>query len=225
MQFFGSRVSTRIHLALESPTPSPMKKSHIPLSLFVLVTQAKAVTLLSEPFNTPSGDFVTGWTEIGSNLYGGVGVEHQTGPENDYQAYFQTGDGPNSAGIYRDLGVAGTAGETITIGFDFIGVTYQSGLYSGVFTASLWDGTPGGTLLGSYVPTNPGLGVIAPESFNVLLSSTTTNNLFVQFNAASAGGAFQQPRLDNVLVTVVPEPSVALLGGLGLFGMLRRRRA
>ncbi len=202
-----------------------MKKAIFSVSTILLAAQAGAVTLLSDPFDTPSGDYVTNWTEIGNNLWGGVGVEHQSGAPTDYQAYFQTGEGSNSAGIYRDIGINGSAGETITISFDFIGVSYLSGLYSGVFTASLWDGTPGGTLLGSLVPTNPGVSVISPQSFNVVLSSNTANNMFVQFNAASyGGGSFQQPRLDNVLVTAVPEPAAALLCGLSLLGLLRRRR-
>jgi MYXO-CTERM domain-containing protein len=203
-----------------------MKISATALSFLFLAAQAGAVTLLSDPFNTPSGDYVTSWTETGNNLWGGVGVEHQSGAPTDYQVYFQTGEGSNSAGIYRDLGVTGSIGETITISFDFIGNVSSGALYSGVFTASLWDGTPGGTLLGSLTPTNPGVSVISPQSFNVVLASNTASNLFVQFNAASyGGGAFQQPRLDNVLVTAVPEPAAAFLGGLGLLGLLRRRRA
>lgn len=199
-----------------------MKATIVPLGLVLLASHASAATILSEPFNTLSNDFVTGWTETGSNRWGGVGVENtQNGSA---QVYFQTADGVDaSAGIYRDLGVTGSAGETITISFDF--GSSNGTTYAGVFTASLWDGTPGGTLLGSYVPTNQSAGVVVPFSFNVVLGSNTASNLFVQFNAASSGSlGFEQARLDNVLVTSVPEPAAALLGGIGLLGLLRRRR-
>ena len=199
-----------------------MKKTIVPITI-LLAAQVHAATLLSEPFNTESNDFVTGWTEIGSDRWGGVGVENtQNGSA---QVYFQTADGVNaSAGIYRSLGVNGSAGETITISFDF--GSSNGTTYAGVFTASLWDGTPGGNLLGSYVPTNQAAGVVVPFNFNVVLASNTASNLFIQFNAASSGSAnFEQARLDNVLVTSVPEPAAALLGGLGLLGLLRRRRA
>jgi MYXO-CTERM domain-containing protein len=200
-----------------------MKKTATSLTFLLLAAHAGAVTLLSDSFDTTSSGFVTNWTEIGTDLWGGVGVENtQNGSA---QVYLQTGDPANGwAGIYRDLGVTGTAGETITISFDFIGAAGSP--YNGVFTASLWDGTPGGTLLGSLVPTNPAASAISPQSFNVVLSSNTSANLFVQFLAAdnTSTGAFEQARLDNVLVTAVPEPAAALLGGIGLLGLLRRRR-
>lgn len=202
-----------------------MKKKIIGFASLLLAAQAGATTtLLSDAFNTTSSGSVPGWTEIGSDRWGGVGVENtQNGSA---QVYFQTADGVNAtAGIYRSLGVTGNEDDTITISFDFGSSTGTT--YAGVFTASLWDGTPGsGTLLGSYVPANQSPGVVVPFSFDVLLNSNTAGNMFVQFNAGSSGGgAFEQARLDNVLVTSIPEPSAALLGGLGLLALLRRRRA
>lgn len=199
-----------------------MKSTIISISSLLLAAHAGATTiLLDDKFDTISSGSVPGWTEIGSDRWGGVGVEFQNGSNS---VYFQTADGVNAtAGIYRDLGATGTDGDTITISFDF---GSSPSVYTGVFTVSLWDGTPGGTLLGSYVPANQLANTIASFSFDVELTSNTVSNLFVQFNAGSSGSAsFEQPRLDNVLVTVVPEPASALLGGLGLLGLLRRRRA
>lgn len=203
-----------------------MKTHATALCFIALAAHAGAVTILSEPFNSTSSGFVTGWTESGDDLYGGVGVEHQSGGPTDYQAYFQTGDFSNaSAGIFRDLGVAGSVGQTITVAFELIGAVGSP--FAGAFTASLWDGAPGGTLLASLVPVNPAATVISAQSFNVTLTSNTVGNLYVQFNAADDGssGGFQQARLDNVLVTAVPEPAATLLGALGVLGLLRRRRA
>lgn len=46
------------------------------------------------------------------------------------------------------------------------------------------------------------------------------------YTESNGGSAFQLDNvvLDNSLSTVVPEPSTALLGGLGLLALLRRRR-
>lgn len=49
-------------------------------------------------------------------------------------------------------------------------------------------------------------------------ANPTINNLFI---ASNAGAGFD---LDSMSLTVVPEPSAALLGGLGMLAMLRRRR-
>jgi MYXO-CTERM domain-containing protein len=129
------------------------------------------------------------------------------------------------AGIYKSTGVTGSINETITISFDLLGRS-DSAVYTGTFTASLWDGVPGvGTQLVSNVPVNPAAGITSAISFSTTLVSNTAANLHVAFNAGVSGnGAFQQAIIDNVLVTAVPEPSVALLGGLGMLALLRRRR-
>jgi hypothetical protein len=120
-----------------------VKKHIIPAAFLLLAANAGATTLLSNTFETTSSGSVPGWTEIGTNLWGGVGVEYQ------------------------------------------------------------------------------GANVSAPFSFDVPLTSDTTGNLFVQFYAAtSSAQADQQPRLDNVLVTSIPEPTAALLGGLGLLTLV-----
>lgn len=196
-----------------------MKPKLLLLPLAVLLTaHAGAATILSDTFSTDIVGSVPGWTETGSNLFGqGVGVEGGN-------AFFQI-DAASIAGIYKDTGIMGLLSETITIAFDFRGKN-NAEVYTGVFTASLWDGVPGvGTQLGSNVPVNPAAGVTSPISFGTILGSNTASNLYVAFNAGVSGnGNFQQPLIDNVLVTSVPEPSAALLGGLGLLALLRRRR-
>lgn len=53
-------------------------------------------------------------------------------------------------------------------------------------------------------------------------SGTSVYVMWADDNASSADATLA---LDNVRWTAVPEPSVALLGGLGVLGLLRRRRA
>lgn len=50
-----------------------------------------------------------------------------------------------------------------------------------------------------------------------------TNSLSIRFTNTQPTGN-PQFRIDDVSLIVIPEPSTALLGGLGLLGLLRRRR-
>jgi hypothetical protein len=60
------------------------------------------------------------------------------------------------------------------------------------------------------------------------ISPTVANggNLFFRWSGADVGGSGSRDEfaLDNISITAVPEPSAALLGGLGLLALLRRRR-
>ncbi len=197
--------------------------------------QSQAMTILSDSFPTASSGMVTGWTETGDNLFGGIGVEananHPGGVGSGNWAYFQTNN-TSSAGMFQSTGVGGTIGDMIAVNFD-LGGNAGGNLYTGQFTVSLWDGSPtgGGNQLNSLVAPDPASGTSSPITLSTTLTSNTTGNLFVQFNASntSAGnggnGAFNQAIIDNVLVTQVPEPSAALLGAFGALALLRRRRA
>ncbi len=59
-------------------------------------------------------------------------------------------------------------------------------------------------------------------------SATALNNqsiVAIRFDDFDRDTGNNSMRIDNVLVTAIPEPSAALLGGLGLLALLRRRRA
>ncbi len=55
------------------------------------------------------------------------------------------------------------------------------------------------------------------------ISSAGTQELFLRFSNYRPADTQSWSALDNI--TIVPEPTAALLGGLGLLGLLRRRRA
>lgn len=56
--------------------------------------------------------------------------------------------------------------------------------------------------------------------------SVTSSELLIRFTAVGPSGGTGNLHLNRMVVqgTVVPEPAVALLGGLGMLGLLRRRR-
>jgi hypothetical protein len=49
-------------------------------------------------------------------------------------------------------------------------------------------------------------------------------NAFMTFSSINDTGVFGGGTFDNLSVTLIPEPSAALLGGLGLLALLRRKR-
>lgn len=49
-------------------------------------------------------------------------------------------------------------------------------------------------------------------------------DLWIRFTGNDGSGTDAGLAIDDFSMTVVPEPAIALLGGLGLFGLLRRRR-
>ncbi|MFD0894301.1 hypothetical protein KBB96_09820 [Luteolibacter ambystomatis] len=209
---------------------------NIPLHCIIaagLAAQAHAAVILTDNFTaagTTNGSIVN-WTETGANLFGGIGTEaaakHPGGTGSGIWAYFQTNE-TSAAGMYRSTLTSGLAGDTITLTFDFGGNT-NSDLYTGTFTVSLWDGDPtvgGSTQLASLTPVNPASGAVSPITLQTTLVSNTAGSIYVRFNAGvtSPGSGFDQPIIDNVVVTLVPEPSACLFGALGLSVLLRRRR-
>jgi len=65
-------------------------------------------------------------------------------------------------------------------------------------------------------------GAWAEYTFNFTATATTTR--IGIYNSYKTGDTVHSINVDDVSVTAVPEPSAALLGGLGLLALLRRRR-
>lgn len=114
--------------------------------------------------------------------------------------------------LNRNIGIEppdSAATENITLSGLVNGTTYQIQ----AFVDS--TGTNGQTISGSATMNSlPGqyvVGTFTADSTSQVLSVTTTSGGFGVINALTIG-------------TVIPEPSTALLGALGLLGLLRRRR-
>jgi hypothetical protein len=89
---------------------------------------------------------------------------------------------------------------------------------------------------GTYLNSNSGNGLTndAFTDFSVQYIATGLESqlgedikitLRADFNGSDGGAGAIATAFDNVRFEVIPEPSAALLGGLGLLALLRRRRA
>jgi MYXO-CTERM domain-containing protein len=121
---------------------------------------------------------------------------------------------PTFAPLYQDIGTLdGTSNITLT--FDYVRFGTSP------LNVAIYNGASFDTVLGT---ATYAAGAIGSKSITVnnVAGATAIRIGFWQgtYNGSVAAG------LDNVAVSVtaIPEPSAALLGGLGLLALLRRRR-
>lgn len=207
-------------------------KSKTPLALFFLVyANAQAATLAG--FTFPASDALEPTTVAGNLTVSDLAITSGTISTNiTFGSYF-----PNEPYVQGNSGwtsstQTGAKAFTITItadpGFEFsIDNVFFRGYATGAGPAAI------GFAIGS---TNL-FAVDAPSSSLVVVDETVSGQtgltsavISIQgwdndSRTTSGGGDF---RIDDVeisgTVTAVPEPAIALLGGLGLIGLLRRRR-
>jgi hypothetical protein len=160
--------------------------------------------------------------------------------------------GPNNTGNFTDFGDGlrrgisgfdGTNRSLVNLPASFA-ANYALGL-EGTF-AGLWapvengthtfvataNGSPGGSTAGSYTMNVAlaDLGLSPGDSFDFVGTYLNPGNAFRSDEAFGTGIGSENPGYDPVTFTgaltytTVPEPSVALVAMLGLFGFLRRRR-
>jgi hypothetical protein len=128
--------------------------------------------------------------------------------------HVSSGTGPRDFEIFYSTN--GTVYTSTGISYD----TFQSSnVGTNAFSFGSWNST---TAISNYsysvdLSGLPALDNQATLFFRFLLTSTATPSGGV----LSAGGT---SRMDNVVINAVPEPTIAFLGSLGMFGLLRRRR-
>ena len=155
-----------------------------------------------------------------------LGVSYMAGaPHWAYQSIGTNSSGWTTIPLQFDLGSFTDAGGLRNLGVTFS--LYQSnGSFTGADNTDIL-GAGGVTLIDSF---NVSTGDLAPGAMVAgltgSLSLATANpggELFLRISNFDPGTGEPWAAVDNL--AIVPEPSLGLLGSLGLFGLLRRRRA
>jgi hypothetical protein len=92
-------------------------------------------------------------------------------------------------------------------------------LYFSDADANPWDGV-GGTTISVFVN-----GSQVGSTFTKGGGGYSNNFITTEQSMDFVGNSLMTGTIDTISIYAVPEPSAALLGGLGLLGLLRRRRA
>lgn len=131
------------------------------------------------------------------------------------------------AGIFQNVGTLLANTEytmTIAIGqrLDRTNGSVEFGLYNA--TTGATDIWATGTALNTATNVSTTAGSFQDFSVTFTTGAIVSNDLYVAARYTETGANLIQASLDNVRLDAVPEPSAALLGGLGVIGLLRRRR-
>jgi hypothetical protein len=164
---------------------------------------------------------------------GTVGLNKTTGSSSGVSFAATTGDGSgNDANTGLDLYDGnmflspGNAGpSTITISGLGAGVTIDLYLYAGAGHTSGEGATFNFGSVKSATDPNVAEGAYAAGSNYVLFSGLVADGSGTISGTWSRNSGSDYSAFDGMQIAVVPEPSVALLGGLGMLALLRRRRA
>ncbi len=138
-----------------------------------------------------------------------------TADDNDFGYLARFSTNANGTSDVKDV----PNGDSQSAGFDIVGATSNTiGAFGTTSRALRFEltGVAGGVQLDSYFDNS------------LIATATDTDAAYTTFDnlRIGQGGLDDTFEIDNVLVvtSVIPEPSVALLGALGMLGLLRRRR-
>lgn len=132
-----------------------------------------------------------------------------------------TAEDYNSFTVGFDTGWRGRiAGQAFTYTISLVNVTDNLVLGSATYSFT----TPSATVGNTYAVAATGQSVNI--TYNNTLGSLVGDTIALRITGAGTVNDFNNTAwLDNITVSAVPEPTSALLGGLGMFALLRRRRA
>lgn len=206
-----------------------LKTITITASLTGLLTASSTLAqnlILNPGFDT--GD-LTDWTPLNATSGSTISVIPTGGNPTDYAWLNNTTEAYNLAlSQTTPNGSVVGAGITIDYSFDLLGGNQAAG---GVDFIHIFDENASGAvisqgpgLLGPYFPST--------SSWTTYTGSFTTvagsDHLYIEFDATTGAnsGSVDQMGIDNVILTVAPEPTtlpLAAMGMVGIWGFRRRR--
>jgi hypothetical protein len=196
------------------------------LAGLLIGNSAFAANLILNP-GFSSGD-LTSWTPLNSGPGATISVIPTGGNPGDY-AWLNNTLVPNNLALAQTTanGSAVGAGLTVNYSFDLLGGNQANG---GVDFIHIWDeNSVGGVisqgpgLLGPYFPSASGWTTYT-GSFTTVAGS---DHLGIEFDATTgaATGSVDQMGIDNVVLSLVPEPTSLSLAAMGLLGIWTLRRS
>jgi hypothetical protein len=198
------------------------------ISALSLAAASQAAVIYSQNFDAlgPAAE-IPGWVKIGG-FNGNVITDGGPTGNGTPAAFHDVWDATfGTATIVADTGVAYVPSTPYALNFDlYTSQTAGPASFTGDYTYELWAGDPsGGTLLGSgfySVGTSGALNGAAPV-LNTSVVLAGSGNLFLRLAPTNTPGGYQQIELDNIAISVIPEPAtLGLLAGAGLLALRRR---
>jgi hypothetical protein len=165
----------------------------------------------------------------GGAYSGAAGGGTPSGGDGINNAFLNQDNSGLFAGIFQNVGSLQANTQytmTLAIGqrLDRTNGSVEFGLYGA--TTGATDIWATGTALGTATQVSNTPGSFQDFSVTFTTGAIVSNDLYVAARYTETGANLIQASLDNFRLdaTVIPEPSVALLGGFGVLALLRRRR-
>jgi hypothetical protein len=175
-------------------------------------------------FDAPAANEIIGWSNTPGTLVdsGVEAVGAWWGPYQVNSAFLRSGDGAYNLSAY-------TIGLGDVFDISMFAKGWNSGPTGAQLTVTLFYGSdPTTNAIGSFSTgalTQGGSGGWTQYTSGSIAATGGSIGQTLGIKVVSDGPAGSFGNFDEIQVNVIPEPSAALLGGLGMFALLRRRRA
>ena len=197
---------------------------------FYASPDSQAATIANGSFENFSGSVPDSWV-----VSGNLGISAAQGTtDGSFAVAFSIGNLPSTGVLSQTFTTI--AGGSYVLSFDFGKYSVNQPNEVARLGYDIFDGTDftGALLLGgTAIDSTPGIGdpnspsssaVYNPYVLTFTATGTSSTLRFTDTSDPQSGGGGFDAMLDNVIVTLVPEPSRATLLLLSAFGLLIRRR-